>query len=230
MIIQGVSLVGGRVVDASILTNGLILWLDANNTASYPGTGTTVTDLSGNGNNHTLSSSSIYNIMSGVKSFDCTTTGIVTCNTSLTIPTNFTYICWARPIASTAGYRTLLRTSNAGHPIIVNQGTNLLGMWDNATATGFNSSGYNMSSLANTWSQWVTTGNTSGQTFYVNGQQAGSPVNKSDAGNTHFAWGNIGVAFNQPWGYVTNLFLYNRRLTLEEIQQNYYGLRGVFGV
>ena len=38
-----------------IVTNGLVLCLDAGNTRSYPGSGTTWTDLSGNGNNGTLS-------------------------------------------------------------------------------------------------------------------------------------------------------------------------------
>lgn len=229
MIIQGVALNGTRMVDASIITNGLILWLDANNTASYPGTGTLVTDLSGNGNNHNLSSSGIYSLFDAIKSFNCSTTGIVTCATTLVVPNNFTYISWARPIASTAGYRTLLRSSNGGHPIIINQGTNLLGMWENLPgSTGFNSSGYDMSALANTWAQWVTTGDTSGQTFYVNGQQAGSPVTKTDSGKLHFGWGNIAGGVDQPWGYVTNLFLYNRKLTLEEIQQNYYALQQQF--
>ena len=230
MRIEGIRIKGERIVDASILTNDLVLWLDANNATSYPGTGTTVTDLSGNGNNHTLSSSGIYTDLSGVKCFNCTTTGVVTCNTSLTIPTNFTYISWARVIASTSTYRTLLRTSDAGHPIIINTGTNLLGMWDNATATGFNSSGYNMSGYATVWAQWVTTGTAAGQSFYINGQQVGNSVNKSDSGHTHFAWGNIHIAFDQPWGYVSNLFLYNGILTTEQIQQNYYGLKGTFGV
>ena len=38
----------------SIVKNGLILHLDAGNTDSYPGTGNTWTDLTGNGNNGTL--------------------------------------------------------------------------------------------------------------------------------------------------------------------------------
>ena len=37
-----------------IITDGLVLCLDAGNTKSYPGSGTTWTDLSGNGNNGTL--------------------------------------------------------------------------------------------------------------------------------------------------------------------------------
>ena len=38
----------------SIVTDGLVLCLDAGNPKSYPGSGTTWTDLSGNGNNGTL--------------------------------------------------------------------------------------------------------------------------------------------------------------------------------
>ena len=37
-----------------IVTSGLVMLLDAANPKSYPGTGTTWSDLSGNGNNGTL--------------------------------------------------------------------------------------------------------------------------------------------------------------------------------
>jgi hypothetical protein len=103
-------------------------------------------------------------------------------------------------------------------------------MWDNTTATGFNSSGYNMAAYGDVWAQWVTVGDAAGQTFYINGQQVGSSVSKSVAGEKHYAWGNIFPAADQPWGYVANLELYNIKLTLEQIQQNYWGLRSRFGV
>jgi hypothetical protein len=45
---------GARLVTSDIVRDGLVLNLDAGNPASYPGTGTTWTDLSGNGNNGTL--------------------------------------------------------------------------------------------------------------------------------------------------------------------------------
>lgn len=47
-----------------IVTNGLVLCLDAANPKSYPGTGTTWTDLSGNGRNFTLNNSSYYSFSS----------------------------------------------------------------------------------------------------------------------------------------------------------------------
>lgn len=61
---------------AGIITNGLVLSLDAGNTMSYPGSGSVWTDLSGNGNNGTLKNNAIYTaadsgaiILDGVNSF-----------------------------------------------------------------------------------------------------------------------------------------------------------------
>jgi len=44
-----------------IVTDGLVLCLDAGNPKSYPGSGTTWTDLSGNSNNGTLVNGVGYN-------------------------------------------------------------------------------------------------------------------------------------------------------------------------
>jgi hypothetical protein len=234
MIIQGVTLNGTRVLDGGVQPTNLIMYLDANNSSSYSGSGTTLNDLSGNGYTHTLSNSNLYTVLSGVKCFNCSSIGqvITAVSGTIQIPTNFTYISWVRVRASTTGYRTLLRSNGTGgHAIIVNTGTNTLGMWDNLPGnTGFNSSGYNMSAYGDVWAQFATVGDLSGQTFYINGQQVGSGVVKSVAGQNHFAWGNIQSANDQPWGYVANLELYSIKLTPEQLQQNYYGLRGTFGV
>ena len=48
-----------------IVTDGLVLCLDAANPKSYPGSGTTWTDLSGNGNNGTLVNGVGYNSDNG---------------------------------------------------------------------------------------------------------------------------------------------------------------------
>jgi hypothetical protein len=234
MIIQGVTLNGTRVVDGGVMPTNLILYLDANNASSYSGSGTTLNDLSGNGYTHTLSNSNLYTELGGVKCFNCSSTGqIITANsTTIQIPTNFTYITWTRVRASTSGFRTLLRAYPLpqDHAIIIDAGTNLLGMYDNVTPTSFNSSGYNMAAYGDVWAQWATVGDAAGQTFYINGQQVGSPVSKSASGNYHYAWGNIQFASDQPWGYVANLELYNIKLTPEQLQQNYYGLKSRFGL
>ena len=228
MIVQGVTLNGTRVVDASIITQNLAIWIDANNSSSYSGTGTTITDLSGNGRTQNLSTAGQYTVLSGVKCFDCNSNSITAASIGPTLPTTgFTYIAWARMKSSSADWRTLYRHSTNDHAIIIETGTNRLGMFDN-TANAFFPSGYNdVSSLANVWVQWTVTGDSSGQTFYINGQQVGTTV-QTAAGNSHWYTGGIGNT--QDFGYIANMFLYTAKLTQEQIQQNYYGLRGVFGL
>jgi len=234
MIISGVTLRGTRVLDGGVQPTNLILYLDANNSSSYSGSGTTLNDLSGNGYTHTLSNSNLYTTLSGIKCFNCGAVGqvITSVSTTIQIPTNFTYISWVRVRASTAGFRTLLRSyGTGGHAILVNTGTNFLGMWENLPGnTGFNSSGYNMAAYGDVWAQFATVGDVAGQTFYINGQQVGSNTIKSVAGQYHYAWGNIQSANDQPWGYVANLELYNTKLTAEQLQQNYWGLKSRFGL
>lgn len=228
MIITGATITNARVVDGTAITQNLLVYLDANNAASYSGTGTTVNDLSSNGYTHTLSSSGMYTVLNGVKCFDCTTTGQVVVNsTGPTLPTSgWTYIGWARLLNSTAGYRTLWRTTASDHPLLIEVGNNRLGMFDN-NGGAFQYSGYTATALADTWVQYAVTGTNTTQTFYINGQQVGTTAYGA-GGNTHNSWGNW--VNGQPFGYVANMFLYSTILTAEQIQQNYYGSRRNFGI
>jgi hypothetical protein len=47
-------------VSGNIITSGLVMHLDAGNASSYPGTGTTWTDLSGKGSDGTLKNGPTY--------------------------------------------------------------------------------------------------------------------------------------------------------------------------
>jgi len=228
MIITGATISNARVVDGTAISQNLLVWLDANNASSYSGTGTTVNDLSGNGYTHTLSSSGMYTVLNSVKCFDCTTTGQVVVNsTGPTLPASgWTYIGWARLLNSTAGYRTLWRTTASDHPLLIEVGNNRLGMFDN-NGGAFQYSGYTATALADTWVHYAVTGTNSAQTFYINGQQVGTTAYGA-GGNTHNSWGNW--VNGQPFGYVANMFLYSTILTLEQIQQNYYGSRRNFGI
>jgi hypothetical protein len=234
MIISGVTLRGTRVVDGSIITQNLAIWIDANNSSSYPGTGTAITDLSGNGRTQNLAFASQFTTLSGIKCFDCSSSGLGIAAASIgpVLPTTgFTYIAWARMIASTATFRTLFRTSPNDHPILINAGTNDLGMWDNGTSI-FYPCGYSVASLANVWTQWAVTGDSAGQTFYINGRAVGTVTAQTSAGNSHNITGNVGAVpgATQPFGYIGNMFMYTAKLTPEQLRQNYYGLRAQFGV
>ena len=216
------------------LTNNIVnlpvsqIYIDANNSSSYPGTGTNITDLSGNGRTQVLASAAQYTVLNGVKCFDCNSNSITAASAVPTLPTTgFTYIAWARMKSSTADFRTLFRTSPNDHPIIINTGTNNLGMWDN-TAAAFFPSGYTVENLANTWVQWAVTGDSSGQTFYINGVQVGTVVGQTSAGNSNWYTGGIGNT--QNFGYIANMYLYNYILSQEQILREYYWVKNNLGL
>lgn len=60
---QGIMLAGGAVAEEPgyQIPSGAIIHLDANNSASYPGTGTTWSDLTSNGNDFTVNGSPTFN-------------------------------------------------------------------------------------------------------------------------------------------------------------------------
>ena len=205
----------------SFVTSGLIMQLDAYDRASYSGSGTTVNDLTGS-YTHTLTDAS-FTILDGIRCFDCTVGNkrVVVNGTGPTLPTTgYTYITWARLMSSNSEFRTLLYTNSPKYtPITIPNGSSTLGYWDSS----FKTSGYDVSSSSDTWVQFAVVGDSSSQTFYINGSQVGSTINAGSGGRTHWGWGNNDGAV-QPWGHVANLFLYNRKLSLEEIIQTYNNL------
>lgn len=73
----------------SLVTSGLVLNLDAGNSSSYSGTGTTWTDLSGNGNHGTLVNSVTYTASNqGALVFDGNGNGNGPPNPYVNLPTN----------------------------------------------------------------------------------------------------------------------------------------------
>ena len=208
-----------------IYTGSMSIWIDANDPASF--SGGSITDLSGNNYTHTLTAGATSSTIFGFKSFDCTTGNkrIVVNGTGPTLPTTgYTYVVWAKIISSNSLFRTLLYTNSPKYtPITIPNGTNTLGYWD----TAFRSSGYDISSLADTWVQYSVVGDNSSQTFYINDSQVGSSISYGSGGTTHWGLGNNDLA-GQPFGHVGNMMLYNKKLTLDQIKQNYDALKHVY--
>ena len=78
-----------------VITTDLVFYVDAGNTLSYPGTGTTWSDLSGNARNFTLTNGPIYNSGNGgYFAFD----GVndFAQGPSLNVGTGFTIECWVQ--------------------------------------------------------------------------------------------------------------------------------------
>jgi hypothetical protein len=203
--------------------NNTLFYIDANDPQSYSGVGSNILDLSGNNVTHTMTNAT-YKSIYGVKCFDCTgTNNIIRSAVGLTLSTSgYTYVSWARIISSSASFRTLYRSLPNDHALLINTGTNTLGSYDNDTDS-FYSSGYDITNIIEKWVQWTVVGDSSGSTFYINGDLAGTST-KSASGNKHDYISLDGQSF----GYIANTILYNAKLTQDQVKQNYDALKHVY--
>lgn len=236
----------GVTYNPGVVTNGLVLCLDAGNTKSYPGSGTTWTDLSGNGNNGTLVNTPTYNT-SGYFDFDYTQSENVTfSNTSSLQFLNrlpYTLEAWVYPTRNPGANNwtgIFDRESNAGSG---RDGYNLYFLGSVGTDTyffteRFTSGTYNQSSVTlsqsitvNNWHHIVGTYDGTTLSLYRNGSLVGTPATTTgNITNTSKSL-TIGVrGGNYFGGRISNTKIYNRALTTTEIQQNFNALRGRFGV
>ena len=226
--------------------NGLVLALDAGNTKSYPGSGTTWTDLSGNSNNETLVNAPTYS--SGYFTFNGSTQYSSSSALSRSFA-SFTVIIWFYP-TSVANYQNPIdcnyayngSTGNIGPRLEMNS-SGTLG-WVYSNSTGDNSSFYSHNVVssglsANTWYCSAITYDGSSSTTYFNGTSTG--LSRTTYGtptgfigtmnNVTIGKGfSLGGADRVFAGRVSNVSLYNRALTAAEIQQNFNALRGRYGI
>lgn len=211
-----------------IVTNGLVLYLDAANTKSYPGSGTTWTDVSRGGNSGTLVNGPTFNSGNGGSIvFDETNDYVIINNTSILPTTAYTKIAAFRPEGATAN-------------IISGGGDGLHAFWMGGTSTTLQAGhdnlwstvAYSPGDMTNQW--WigaVTFNITTGWVLYLNGQQV-----DTDASTTTFTGGNtvrIG-AFNDAAnlfdGDIATVMIYNRALSAQEILQNYNATKTRYGL
>ena len=221
-----------------IITDGLVLCLDAANTKSYLGTGTTWNDLSGNNNNGTLTNGPTFSSNNGGSIvFDGTNDRVAT-----TSP--FGDIDWATTAWSCCSFanfteygdRTLVNLNSATSSNYVC--TNIVGYnkiyWyfvKNSTNTqnGFSTAGNNFVNAPELVYIVVTYNGsglvTSNINFYKNGTlltTAGGGL-ASITNTTSITIGGVNYPFK---GNIYNFSLYNRVLSASEISQNYNALKG----
>ena len=224
------------------ITDGLVLCLDAGNTKSYPGSGTTWTDLSGNGLNAsgTAANISATGAISGA-SWSTSSTNILNTdfhsiffmlkiNSSGTYPEGYTG-SWDKIFSYNAGgsdrspgvwrypsERKIHRRYDPGNSGIDFSSTNA--NFYPVSGTPFNT---------NTWYNIGDTKNGATATAYVNGLSVGSNSvsNPKTAGN---ASAIINEYYPNPLNNVNCLMIYNRVLSAAEIQQNFNATRSRFSI
>jgi hypothetical protein len=238
-----------------IVTDGLVLALDAGNVKSYPGSGTTWLDKSGRGNNGTLINGPTFNSANG---------GYIRCdgindfieisdNSSLDFGSgSFTVEYWFRKLANTFNFSNIWGPNkwNTG----ASPGTNewYLGIGNGSNATGGNSFRFAIESgstvygtgesstllSSNTWYQLIGQRDGASLKVYLNGTLN---MNVSPSGLTtsttinNIAGRNLRInnsALNALYTNADNAILriYNKALSPDEVLQNYNATKGRFGL
>ena len=225
----GITLTGSA---SSIVTSGLQLYLDAGQAASYPGTGTAWTDLSGNGRDGTLTNGPTYSSADGGSIVFDGTNDYVQCSGSLTV-TAATFVTWIRRNGTQGQYDGILFSRGTNTTGMNFQVSNQLGYhWNDAGNTYNWQSGLTIPDA--TWCMIAVSVTstaaiaylcqTSGTTTATNTVNHGSSllndikIAQDDAGSRFFN-GNIAVAQ-----------LYNVALSASEVSQNFQADRARFGV
>ena len=218
----------GIAYNPRTITDGLVLCLDAGNSKSYPGSGTTWTDLSGRGNTGTLTNGPTYSSANGGSlSFDGVNDYVdLGTQSNLTGITNLTVCGWSRG----SGYiATRYSNTTGGNGWILYPGS-LQGRKNDSAFISV-PSGYSFSE-----NEWVyTVGVISGDIWsvYVNGILRNS-VNAGD-GATVFANNVMYMGAIPHFSVYSNIRIpqvsvYNRALTAAEISQNYNALKSRFSI
>jgi hypothetical protein len=224
------------------ITDGLVLALDAGNTKSYPGSGTTWTDLSGRGNNFTLSgpdyvstnpshfsflNDEVDQIYNSLFSFGgSTTTMTASCWVKLdTVSVDHSIISYAETGQSANQY--LLYYSGTSSPKQFN-------LWFDGTSLSIQNT-----LVSSVWYNIVNVISSANNILYINSQQIGSQTKTGTQleGSGYMVFGQDQDSFGGGFqvtqdfrGDIAQVSIYNRALTASEIQQNYNATKSRFGL
>lgn len=221
----------------SIITSGLVLNLDASNSASYSGTGTTWTDLSGSGNNGTIISGTTYsNINGGTMVFSGALNNRVQTNFAPTF-TDFTVCVWFKDNGSPQYGRLIDKDYVNGFHLQRNNTT------ANSWGGGIKEAGipYGIY-LTLTDGQWhfltsIRSGTT--HTLYGDGitNKVSNTVYAAALSATNIAIGSWSGGYGSaPWnnqvfkGSVPQVLIYNRALSEAEVMQNFNATKSKYGI
>lgn len=206
----------------SLITSNLVLHLDAGDSGSYPGTGTTWTDLSPSGNDFTLSGSPTWSSAEGGH-FVFDGTDDYASGTDTDFPINAeacTMSVWCTNETETSSWGMALAYGTDGqdlcralgvdpteHPVAAHYGSDIA---DTSTFT------------VGAWTNLVSVYDGTDIEFYVNATSIGTlTVTLAVALNLAYVGQQIN-AFSEFWnGKISHCLIYDVALSAAQVQQNY---------
>lgn len=215
----------------SIVTDGLILYLDAANRQSYPGGGTTWRDLSGGGNNGTLLNGPTFDssnnggsiVFDGVNDY-----GQIPDNNILNPSLSMTLSVWINintfvismsmigKSAGSSGYDFRIDTPNSLNLVkyaVIDQNTSIPTLF------------------TNTWYNIVAVQGSTRVDYYINGLNVGFFLNSAAyISNTLAVRIARDKSFRHTPAKISQILFYNRALSPQEILQNYNATKSRFNL
>jgi hypothetical protein len=228
------------VANPSVVTSGLVLCLDTTNRRSYPGTGSILYDVSGNGINMIdtgFGTFPTYQSGDSTLSFSSNYIGNNTAQSPLNITNNITVEVWVNQSTLVNHGGILVFGSALGEQWSLNSnstsgfefGTNWPSTWYLTSPT------VGSATAVNTWIS-VSLSFASGTTiWYVNGTLNQS-IAQGISSLTSVSNAFVGMGNNFPGGFeyfsgkMSVVRVYNRVLTAAEISQNFNAMRGRYGI
>jgi hypothetical protein len=223
----------------SIITDGLVLFLDASNPSSYPGSGTNWLDLSSSSINGTITNGPVFNSGNeGYFSFDGVNDGVSLPGSSALSLNRMTISCWNFSSNYNQNGFMFEKTTNGSvntqYSLFFNSGsvmyyrTQGLSTVDLALTTTGNVNN-------NQWNNIVATFDGTNKRIYTNGilrttsSALTGTVTQNTTGQSFIGiYGNFaGYPFN---GRISITQIYNRALSQDEINYNFTALRGRYGI
>jgi hypothetical protein len=244
----GISMGGGLVAgsypatSSSIITNGLILYLDG---ASYSGSGTAWNDLSGQSNNGTLVNNPSYTADPGYFTFNVVNNRYVSTSGTISSLSEATFIAWVNSSQTQEDYTSILMSRN-GMGSATNYATGM-----NFASGGNNSIGYHWNDdggtygwdtgLAvpnNAWAMMAIRVSSTAATAYL-GKSTG--LTSSGQMRAHSAVSNPPLNFfisqdtggggtRNFKGAIAQILIYNRALTFTEINTTFNDTKTRYGL
>ena len=223
-----------------IVTNGLVLCLDAGNNKSYPSSGTSWNDLSGNNNNGTLVNSPTFTSSSlGEISLNGTTQYAAFGN-KFNYTNNITLCSWVylTAYAAASGNRTIMTKAESGAYFLSIQtsaggGTAYL-FWEGYIGGAYRVLTGTTPVSLNKWYFVTATYDGSNFKLYLNGTLDGTLAYSGNFTTTSqpFCIGvNPGPTYSSYFaGRIAHASVYDRALTFNEISQNYNANKGRFAL
>ena len=214
-----------------IVTDGLVTLLDAGNSKSYSGSGTTWKDLSSNRQDATMNSSPTFTTSDGVACFDLDgTDDYFEIANHINVSPAVTASCWVKSNTTNwndTGWLMSKRNQFLLHPAAGSKNFQWYIHQGGFQATSYNDTSFDITQ----WHNWTGTYEGTNLTVYRNGKQVNSrAVSGTLTSSTSSLY--IGFDFGTRFGdaKIAYCMVYNKALTAAEVKQNFEAMRGRFGL